>query len=217
MQPLQGSLTRIKVLSRHAGYARQTQRGPMSTTELLLAILALLLTPGPTNTLLLLAGAERGLAAAARLIPAELAGYLASVLPLALAGQSVLAAWPGLRLAVALTAAVWVALLALRLWHLPVAQAAAATGAGQVFLTTIMNPKALIFGLVLLPGPTGLWLNLPLFAGLVIAAALFWAALGSGLRARSSDQPRALFLLRRLASVTLAAMSVLLAVRGAGA
>jgi threonine/homoserine/homoserine lactone efflux protein len=62
----------------------------MSAPELALAILALLLTPGPTNSLMLLAGAERGLLRASRLIPAELMGYLTTVVPLALVGQSVL-------------------------------------------------------------------------------------------------------------------------------
>ena len=41
----------------------------MSFAELAIAVLLLLLTPGPTNTLILLAGAERGLGGAARLIP----------------------------------------------------------------------------------------------------------------------------------------------------
>ncbi len=48
----------------------------MSLEELVLALLVLLLTPGPTNTLMALAGAERGWTRALRLIPAELAGYL---------------------------------------------------------------------------------------------------------------------------------------------
>ena len=57
----------------------------MDLPALTLALLALLLTPGPTNTLMALAGAERGLGGAARLIPAEIAAYLAVTLPLALA------------------------------------------------------------------------------------------------------------------------------------
>jgi threonine/homoserine/homoserine lactone efflux protein len=189
----------------------------MSTFELALAILALLLTPGPTNSLMLLAGAERGLLRASRLIPAELAGYLATVVPLALVGQSVLDAWPGLRAAVALVAAVWVAVLALRLWRLPDGAPAQAVGARTLFVTTALNPKALIFGLVLIPSPDRLSGNLALFAGLVVGVALFWSGLGAILRRGAPGQPRALFVLRRLASVFLAAMSVLLVLRGVAA
>lgn len=188
----------------------------MTPLELTLAILALLLTPGPTNSLMLLAGAERGLRGAARLIPAEVGGYLTTVVPLALVGASLLAAWPGLRLGVALAAAVWVAVLAVRLWRLPVA-AAGAVGIRALFVTTALNPKALIFGLVLLPSPDRLATNLVLFGGLVVLVALFWAGIGATLQGAGAGRPRAMFILRRFASIFLAAMSVLLVVRGVAA
>ena len=41
----------------------------MSFVELSIAIMVLLVTPGPTNTLLFLVGSERGWAGALRLIP----------------------------------------------------------------------------------------------------------------------------------------------------
>lgn len=186
----------------------------MTTPELSLAILALLLTPGPTNSLMLLAGAERGILGAGRLIPVELAGYLITVVPLALVGDSLLEAWPGLHAAVTLAAAVWVAVLALRLWRLPDAAMAETVGGRTLFVTTALNPKALIFGLVLLPSPNNLGGNLVLFAGLVVGAALLWAGFGAMVRRESAGQPPLLFLLRRLASVALAAMSVLLVLRG---
>ena len=43
-----------------------------------------------------------------------------------------------------------------------------------------------------------------------------WAALGAALHHKRSGQPRALVLLRRLASVFLAAMSLVLVARGVG-
>jgi hypothetical protein len=52
---------------------------------------------------------------------------------------------------------------------------------------------------------------------MVVAVALLWAGLGALLRGGASGQPRALFVLRRLASVFLAAMSVLLILRGVSA
>jgi threonine/homoserine/homoserine lactone efflux protein len=129
----------------------------------------------------------------------------------------VLEAWPGLHATVTLAAAFWVAVLALRLWRLPDVETTGAVGARALFVTTALNPKALLFGLVLLPSPDRLFGNLVLFAGLVVAVALAWAGSGSLIRAASTDQPPVLFLLRRLASVALAAMSLLLLLRGIGA
>lgn len=193
----------------------------MTPLDLSLAVLALLLTPGPTNTLILLAGAERGLQGALRLIPAELAGYFLTVLPLALLGAAALEGLPALRIAVTLAAALWVAVLAVRLWCLPGPDSAVRAVSGRALVTTTaLNPKALIFGLVLLPSPERLGWNLALFAGLVALVAAFWAAVGAGLGGAGPDgagRPRAMLALRRLASVFLAAMSLLLALRGVGA
>jgi hypothetical protein len=50
-----------------------------------LAVLAVLGTPGPTNTLLATAGATAGLRRSLALIPAEAAGYTISILTLGLA------------------------------------------------------------------------------------------------------------------------------------
>ncbi len=190
----------------------------MPPVELGLAVLALLLTPGPTNSLMLLAGAERGLTGSMRLIPAELSGYFLSVLPLSLIGAAALADAGTVRAAVTVAAGLWVAVLAVRLWQAPAnGPAGPAVGPREVFVTTALNPKALIFGLVLLPSPDRLATNLALFATLVVLVAVVWVAVGAALRPQGTGQPRALFLLRRLASVWLAAIAVILFVRGAGA
>lgn len=190
----------------------------MPPFDLALAVLALLLTPGPTNSLMLLAGAERGFAGALRLISAEVLGYLLTILPLALIGASVLEQNLGLRSLVALAAAVWVAVLAIRLWQVPAHRAEGpVVGAKALFVTTALNPKALIFGLVLLPSPDRLAQNLAVFALLVVLVALLWAALGVRLQRGAIRGPRALFVFRRAASVWLAAISVTLALRGISA
>ncbi|MBL9072573.1 hypothetical protein [Tabrizicola sp.] len=190
----------------------------MSLTELTLAVLALLLTPGPTNSLVLLAGGERGWPGALRLVPAELSGYLVTVLPLAVMGATLFADHDALRTAVTLAAALWVAVLAVKLWQMPeVAGDGMSVGGSALFVTTALNPKALIFGLVLLPSPDRIAANLAIFTTLVVAVAIFWAGLGAALRKGGSGQPRAIPLLRRLASVWLAAISVVLIARGMGA
>lgn len=189
----------------------------MSLSELLLAVLVLLLTPGPTNSLVLLAGAERGWARAMWLVPVELLGYFLTVVPLAVAGTTFLDGHSALRNAITLLAGAWVAVLAVRLWRVPKAVTEKqSVGARDLFVTTALNPKALIFGLVLLPSPDRLGINLSLFAAAVALVAALWAGIGAALR-RGNDQPRALFVLRRLASVWLAAISAVLVARAIGA
>lgn len=177
----------------------------MPLPDLALAILALLLTPGPTNTLIFLSGAERGLARTLRLIPVELGAYLASVLPLLALAHLAAPQMAALRPAIALAAGLWVLTLALRLWQRPAAgQTAPAVTAGRLFVTTLLNPKGLIFGLVLLPHAPPVQ-SVPLFAALVIAVAVVWAALG---RALPHGSGRLLPLLRRAVACWLAVLSV---------
>ena len=189
----------------------------MTHLDLTLAMLALLVTPGPTNTLMVLTGAERGLPRGLALIPAELAGYLLTVAPLTLAGAPLLQDLPQARAGLAVAAGLWVAVLALRLWRLPGAdKGRPAVSAGQVFLTTLLNPKALIFGLVLLPSPSQAASHLALFAGLVVAVAVLWVAAGAGLGRRQGRPSPLVPALRRGASLWLGALSVALVLRGIG-
>ena len=76
----------------------------MTMPELTLALMVLLLTPGPTNTLMLLAGTERGPGRALALIPVELAAYMAVITPLALLSQGMEGQLATLRPVVAMAA-----------------------------------------------------------------------------------------------------------------
>lgn len=136
-----------------------------------LAVLALLATPGPTNTLLAASGAGAGLRRSARLIPAEIGGYLLAILSvMALVGPALT---PGshARTALELAAGAWLALSAVRLWREAgsgFSGAPSPIGPARVFVTTLLNPKALVFAVVVFPaGP----------AGAVAAASLLFAAL----------------------------------------
>lgn len=173
-----------------------------------LALWTLLLTPGPTNMLMALAGAQKGLHRAARLIPAELGAYLIVVTPLAIWGKASMAGWPLLTQAVKLGAAIWVLHLALRLWRAPAtadgpADGPAAITARRLFITTLLNPKGLIIGLVLLPAGThpAFAAHLLILALSVIAIALLWAALGARIARKGG------FWLRRIAASWLALLS----------
>ncbi len=185
----------------------------MPYLDLSLALGALLLTPGPTNTLMAVAGAERGWRAGLRLIPAEALAYLAITLPLALVGTGLIAAVPGLKPVVTGLAAAWVLLLAVRLWRLPKGAAQTSVTFARVLVTTLLNPKALIIGLVLLPGGP-LAPRAALFAGLIVIAASAWLWLGAVLARRGATPTAGLSpLLRRSAALWLALLSAGLAFR----
>jgi threonine/homoserine/homoserine lactone efflux protein len=157
----------------------------MSPAETALAIFVLLVTPGPTNTLLAIAGTERGWSHALRLIPAEIGGYLVTTIPLALVGVRLLEALPASKTAITLAAAAWVLWLSIALWRVPATRTGDLTvTARRVALTTFLNPKALIFGLVLLPATDSerVLFNFGLFVSEVVIVAAMWATIGAFLR-----------------------------------
>ena len=180
----------------------------MSLAELAFASLALLLTPGPTNTLVALAGSARGWLGALRLLPYEIAAYLMVTLPLALLGALALEAAPLLRPVITLASGLWVMGLAIRMWRPSLTANAAEVTPGRLFITTLLNPKALIFGLVLLPGPQ-LALHMALFVGLIALVAAVWAAIGACMAGRS-DCPvgQTPPLLRRAAGLWLGVLAI---------
>jgi threonine/homoserine/homoserine lactone efflux protein len=149
------------------------------------AILALLLTPGPTNTLLTVGAAARGLRASFPLLLGELSGYLAVVVPLATIAASLLEGRPALAGALRIAAACWVLFLAIRLWRVASVQQAETettpVTVGQVFLTTVLNPKAPIIGLVIMPHGSLMEIApaLGLFSLLVVGAGTTFLVLGS--------------------------------------
>lgn len=166
------------------------------------AVLALLLAPGPTNTLMGLAGAQRGLPRVIGLLPAELAGYLTTILPLSFLGAQLVADFPAFAIVLKIVAAGWIMVLAVRLWG---AGAGDENGrdisARRVYVTTALNPKALIFALVLLPPPqdADFALRLGLFCAMVVGVALVWGALGMLTQMAAGGETR-LRILQRLAS-----------------
>lgn len=183
-----------------------------STSAFAFAILALLLTPGPTNTLLALSGAGRGVRASLPLMLGEICGYLLVVTPLTLLASEFLATHTGLSQAIKLCSAIWVSFLAIRLWTLPqTTSTAQAITVRRVFVTTCLNPKAIIIALVLMPQVPAIELlpYLALFAMLIVCVALVWLFAGAFfIRSASEHSPR---LVRCVASVFLVALSLGLA------
>jgi threonine/homoserine/homoserine lactone efflux protein len=152
----------------------------MATLPFLLAVWALLLTPGPTNTLMALSGAQVGWRGTVRLLPVELIAYLIVILPVAMLGAQAMADFPMLAQTIRLGAASWVLYLAVTLWRTPT-ENRGEVSARRLFVTTLLNPKGLIVALALLPPPRSTLFvpHLLVFAGSVLLVALLWAGLGA--------------------------------------
>lgn len=164
----------------------------MSLTPFILAAAAVLMTPGPTNTILAASGAAMGLRNAALLPLAEAAGYAVAVslyLVLTRSIAEVHAALPILKC----VAAAWLLISAWKLWKQRVEVTTPALGSafGRVLLTTLLNPKAMLVGTILIPNmlPERKLVALGCFLTLSLVAGMGWVALGSFLP--SSGRPHA--------------------------
>jgi threonine/homoserine/homoserine lactone efflux protein len=155
-----------------------------------LAALALLATPGPTNTLLATSGAAAGFARSIRLVLAETLGYTFSITMLALLIGPIVNASQALGIALRLGCGLFLLYAAWRLWR---EGATALTSTEpvafrRVLIATALNPKAVIFAFVILPHLSNgeVQAALPYFAALIAMIALVgsgWIAAGAVLRA----------------------------------
>ena len=117
-----------------------------------LSVLTLLFVPGPSNTLMLVSGASMRLLKSFTLVPMELAGY---VLSIAFWGNVVgsdtdsLNVLPTVIKALATAYILW---LAIKLWGKESATSSQIhITPKQVFITALMNPKGIVFGIVIFP------------------------------------------------------------------
>ncbi len=176
----------------------------------LLAVLTLLGTPGPTNTLLATSGALAGVRRSLPLLIGELAGYLLAIAAIWLILAPVFHAFPLLGAALKLAVAIYLVWTAVRLWRRTGTLTAAAqiVGVRAVFVTTLLNPKALIFALSIIPlaSPAVAWF-LVAFAIAVPSVGLCWIVLGRSIGALSGKAHS--HLLPRIASVVLLGFAAL--------
>lgn len=156
----------------------------MSLLAFAASVLLLLLTPGPTNTLLALSGAAKGVRRSLPLMGGELAGYMTTVIPLVTFAGPWLESQPLAANIVRLCAAAWVLTLAVKLWVMPAQSADEGyIDARAVYWTTVMNPKGLIIGLVLVP-PAGFpatFAYLCVLAALILVVASLWLSFGAAI------------------------------------
>lgn len=152
----------------------------MSLAAFAIALLLLLLTPGPTNTLLAVAGASRGVRRSLPLMVAEIAGYFTTVLPLVVFAGPLLAQAPLFATGVKLCSSAWVLSLAVRLWTTSPAAGEICIRMRCVYWTTVTNPKALIIGLALIPAATPqIAAYLTVLAATILFVATLWLSFGA--------------------------------------
>jgi threonine/homoserine/homoserine lactone efflux protein len=156
---------------------------------LAVGIVVVLITPGPTNTLLASAGLRQGVRRSLPLIAAELAGYLVAISVWGRFLAQAAHALPWLPALLRVAAGTYIAWLAVDMWRAAVAlpdSTQKASGTLRLFLATLLNPKALLFAGTIFPAAAFvLWpaylLSMLIFACLLAPIALAWIAFGAAL------------------------------------
>ncbi len=154
-------------------------------------VVSILLTPGPTNTLLASSGIQVGVRKSFRLIPAEAFGYLISITLWGVLIGKVSTHFPLLPTILKLFSATYIVFLAIRLWKTAnVSQDynQPTIGAMTLFTATLLNPKALLFASAIFPaiawGDLSYYVaHMLVFLVLIIPIAFLWTFVGSILSA----------------------------------
>ena len=146
----------------------------------LVSVLVLLIMPGPTNTLLATSGATVGLRRSTPLLFAETAGYILSIVLIEFVlGPTISGTHPTASI-LRLAAGAYLLVLAIKLWTTPFLVARVVISLRQVFVTTLLNPKALVFALIIIPfNSPHASLYLAVFTAIVPAVGALWIATGS--------------------------------------
>jgi threonine/homoserine/homoserine lactone efflux protein len=156
--------------------------------EFCLAVVALLAVPGPTNTLLAASGSMVGFRRSLRLVLGELSGYVVSILTLratvgVLVGQS-----GNAQIVLRVLVATYLAYLSIRLWRETPSARGMLVSTRRVFITTLVNPKAFVFALLLIPPqPTSPAFYYGAFALLVAGIGPLWILAGHLARRVAGD------------------------------
>jgi threonine/homoserine/homoserine lactone efflux protein len=174
----------------------------------MLAVLTILGTPGPTNTLLSTSGAIAGIKRSLPLLIGELGGYLVAIAAIRIVLGPIFSAYPLLGTALKIAVAVYLGWIAVRLWlrGARIADHGAAVTIANVFVTTLLNPKALIFALAVFPQahPQLAWFIVA-FAISVLTVGGSWIAIGCIIGATAGERHAGL--VPRVASVALASFA----------
>lgn len=178
--------------------------------QFFLAVLTLLVTPGPTNTVMATAGAGPRRSPIPLLL-AELFGYLAIITLARIALLPLIDLYPPAGAAVKIVVIVYLCYAAFRLWRNPITVTTqeVLVGPRLVFFTTLLNPKGLIFAVAVFPKDhPQLYAYFAAFAVFVGVCGFTWFSLGRGLSSLAGSRAS---LLPRVAAVALLGFAALLA------
>ncbi|TXJ09054.1 MAG: LysE family translocator [Acinetobacter sp.] len=149
-------------------------------------VITILLTPGPTNTLLAASGIQIGIQKSLKLIPAEVLGYVIAISVWGVLIKAMSGSMPWLPVVLKLLSAAFILVLAVRLWKtstkpLDLEQPTIAPKA--LFVATLFNPKAFMFATLVFPEHSWLVvqqfvLHMGTFVMLIIPIAFLWIAFG---------------------------------------
>jgi threonine/homoserine/homoserine lactone efflux protein len=177
-----------------------------------MSVTLLLMTPGPTNTLLAASGALIGVYRSVRLLIAEVTGYLTSILTIGYLLGNWMTGAPRFTTALRISSGVYLLTLAVRTWRAYQGVSPEAPSFSRVLVTTLLNPKALIFALVIIPArePNAV-LYFAAFSLIVPTIGCIWIAFGGVTRrAVGLGYVR---LVPKITSVVLACFSVSLIIK----
>jgi threonine/homoserine/homoserine lactone efflux protein len=183
-----------------------------SLPAFLIAVAAILISPGPTNTLLSTSGALVGLRRSLPLIVMEMAGYLLAIFLVCRFLRPIIDKTGYFALGLRVVFSLYLVLLAYRLWHERIKEveySARIVSGTKVFVTTLLNPKAFIFAFAVFPpfadmmqfgayGAAFLLISLPI--------SIAWIAVGSSIGRFLTDEVRVL--LPRLSATVLVVFAV---------
>jgi threonine/homoserine/homoserine lactone efflux protein len=173
------------------------------------SVLLVLIVPGPTNTLLATSGATVGFRRSLPLLVGELAGYLTSILLIQALLKPAMSGTPSIALAMRIAAGAYLMLLSFKLWKTPMLVSHAVISVRQLFITTLLNPKAFAFAVLIIPsGAARFSLYHGLFAAMVPAIGILWISAGHALG--RATQAAYVSVIPKAASVILAMFSVIL-------
>ncbi|AJB49791.1 MULTISPECIES: LysE family translocator [Acinetobacter calcoaceticus/baumannii complex] len=165
-----------------------------------LAMLAVLLIPGPTNALLATAAHSQGLSKTFWLIPMQWLGYAYGISFWAVFIHLAAPVWPALLLILHITSVLYVFWMAFRLWKTTHLQQFSQNHRNirprQLFFSTLKNPKSLLFAAGIFPAeawnsPENFLMVFAAFTLTLIPAASFWMIFGRALLTGSMQKIKA--------------------------
>lgn len=149
-------------------------------------VASILLTPGPTNTLLASSGIKVGFKRSLLLIPSEAFGYLLSITGWGILIGKISTHAPYLPSILKLCSVFYLLFLAFKLWQSSFEDhnlTVSIIGKRELFIATLLNPKAILFATTVFPFMA--WINAHIyvqhmlsFLFILIPVGIFWIYIG---------------------------------------